>query len=61
MESSITQENFFILALTRMIIDLPNFGKIQDIIVLTERTPLVQLQIYRTMGINNHIIYNIII
>ena len=35
--------------------DLPAFGKITDVIVLAGSTPLLELQVYRTMGINNHV------
>lgn len=35
--------------------DLPVFCKIVDIIILAETIPLLQLDVYKTLGINGHL------
>lgn len=35
--------------------DLPVFGKIVDIVVLAGSIPVLQLDVYKTMGINSHL------
>ena len=35
--------------------DLPLFGVITDIIVVSEKTPLLAVDLYKTMGINTHV------
>ena len=35
--------------------DLPIFSKIVDIIVLAESIPVLQIDTYKTWGINNHL------